>query len=348
MIRHICIGGVCFILLLLKLKKTNVMKIILTLFFSVCTLALSAQQVQREKVIVEIGTGTWCPSCPAVVDIIHDFIDEGLEIAVVEYHVNDPYQNAESLARRDYYDFPWYPTTYYDSDHIGFDDWATTSVHRAYYENRLSTLSSFNASIDMDSGALDGNTIQGTINLEKVADYQSDYISLHIVLTESNIPENWQGETELDYTERAMFPNAQGTVIDFNDSDTHSVDFAIDMDPSWVMENCEIVYFLQDNETKEVLQGDNITIEEFILSNGDFTQTKEASFYPNPVSDEFYIRSQSPQDISSIEIYNVLGKKVMAVDQYQGVLSIAHLPQGMYLLSFIENDTKKVGKLIKQ
>ena len=125
-------------------------KFIFSLILFVFVFTLQAQQVDRQKVIIEVGTGTWCPSCPAVVDIIHDMKNEGFDIAVVKYHINDDYQNEESLARKIYYDFPWYPTTYYDSFHIEYDDWATYSVHENYYIDRINNPSSFSINLEVD------------------------------------------------------------------------------------------------------------------------------------------------------------------------------------------------------
>ena len=76
------------------------MKHLFTFFFLFISIVLFSQQVQRQKVVVEVRTGTWCPSCPAVVNILHGFIDEGLEIAIVEYHNDDPYTNAASIIEK--------------------------------------------------------------------------------------------------------------------------------------------------------------------------------------------------------------------------------------------------------
>ena len=322
------------------------MKSLITILFLSSSLFLFAQpQVERQKVIVEVGTGTWCPSCPAVVEIIHDLLAEGLDIAVVEYHIGDSYENEGATARHDYYDFPWYPTTYYDSDHIGFDDWATYSVHHSYYEDRINTPSSFSVSIDTE---INDNAINGTVQINKIDDYEGSNLKLQIILTESNIPENWQGETELDFTERLMFPNGNGTSVDFSTNNNQSVNFDFTIHPSWVIENTEIVYFLQDNDTKEILQGDFISIGELLSNGNDITQNKKAYFYPNPVSQELFLSAKDLQTVNNIEIYDVLGKKVFSQDVYSSPINVEQLPQGIYLISYFDNEVKYVSKIIKK
>ncbi len=325
------------------------MKKIVTLLFLVSSILVYSQQVDRQTVIVEVGTGTWCPSCPAVVEIIHTLIDNGANIAVVEYHINDPYQNSGSTIRGNYYDFPWYPTTYYDSNHIGYDDWATYSVHLAYYEDRLNTPSSF--SVDLIDGFIDDSgsetLVKGTVTIEKLAEYDGENIVLHVVLTESDIPEEWQGLTELDHVERLMFPNGNGTPIDFSSNSSQSIAFEFLMEETWLVENSEIVYFIQDNDTKEILQADKIGVEQ-ILSNGeDLNQAKNAYFYPNPAQREIFLNDNN-QTVSNIVMFNILGEKTMEIGEYNTSINIENLPQGIYLLSYEENGTKKMTKIIKK
>lgn len=322
------------------------MKQLFTLLLLISTTTFLAQQVDRQKVVVEVGTGTWCPSCPAVVDILHNFVDQGLEIAIVEYHYNDNYTNPASTIRNNYYEFPWYPTTYYDSNHIGYDDWATQSVHFQYYQDRMNTPSSFTAAIN---GEVVGDALSGYVTLDKVDEYVGENLVLHVVVTESNIPEIWQGETELDHVERAMFPDGNGTAIDFSSSDQLIVDFNFDLDPEWVQENCEITFFIQDNDTKEILQGDFVNLEDLsILNVGDVSQVNDAYFYPNPATNQLFLSAIDAQSVKNIEIFDLLGKKIVSYNSYTSAINISNLPQGVYLLSFYENDVKKVSKIIKQ
>lgn len=324
------------------------MKKILTLILLVSTFTFYGQEVPRQKVIVEVGTGTWCPSCPAVVAIIHDLIADGANMSVVEYHINDPYQNAESLTRKDYYDFPWYPTTYYDAWHIGFDDWATYNIHESYYLAREATMSSFSVAIEGEIGSSD---VSGTVTIDKVANYSGTNLKLHVVLTESNIPEIWQGETELDFTERAMFPanGGNGLAIDFTSGSSQEITFTIPMDPTWVKENCELVFFLQDDDTKEVVQGDAVLLDDIILSNADnVVQNRSSYFYPNPAKNRLFLYAEDYADIEEVSIVDMLGKTVFEQNFYTEAIDIERLPSGVYLISYTENDEKKSAKIVKE
>ncbi len=73
-----------------------------------------------------------------------------------------------------------------------------------------------------------------------------------------------------------------------------------------------------------------------------------AYFYPNPAQKELFLSAIDVQAVNTIEIFDVLGKKIYAQDDYTTAINIEHLPQGIYLLSFYENDVKKVTKIIKE
>lgn len=321
-------------------------RFIFAFFLAIITIQLNAQQVTRQKVIVEVGTGTWCPSCPAVVAIIHDLENAGANIAVVEYHNNDPYANSEAGIRENYYNVSWWPTTLYDANLISINDWATYSVHLSYYEDRNNLLSSFQVSVD---GDLTGLEVDGTITVEEVDEYVGSNLVLHIALTESNIPENWQGETELDYVERLMFPDGNGTPLDFSGGDIQDVNFNFNLDPTWVSDNCELIYFVQDNDTKEILQGDKITIPDFAsLSIGDETFIDKTIIYPNPVIDNLSIQSTDNSLIKDIQISDITGRIIFSQENYSTSINLKEFSQGVYTLTYIESGNKKSKKIIKK
>src|SRR5690606_17523579 len=180
----------------------------------------------------------------------------------VEYHINDSHQNPASVIRKNYYAFPWYPTTYYDGRHIEYGDWATYSVHEAYYNQSIGEQTSFSLSAKGEVGT---DAVSGTVTINKVANFSGTNMKLHIVLTESKIQEIWHGETEVNFAERAMFPDGNGTTIDLTNGSTQEIAFSIPMNSEWIPENCELVFFLQDNDTKKIAQGNSVMLNDLKL-----------------------------------------------------------------------------------
>ena len=85
--------------------------IITLLFFPVL---LFSQQVARDKVVVEIGTGTWCTYCPGAAMGADDLISNGCEVAIIEYHNGDNYVNSMGTQRIAYYNITGFPTAVFD------------------------------------------------------------------------------------------------------------------------------------------------------------------------------------------------------------------------------------------
>ncbi|MBU2651614.1 MAG: hypothetical protein KKA81_11815, partial [Bacteroidetes bacterium] len=81
------------------MKKIILLLSILVLLYSGTT----AQQVERDMVIVEIGTGTWCQYCPGAAMGADELIANGHDVAIIEYHGGDDYENTASVSRLNYY-----------------------------------------------------------------------------------------------------------------------------------------------------------------------------------------------------------------------------------------------------
>ncbi|HET8753597.1 MAG TPA: T9SS type A sorting domain-containing protein [Salinimicrobium sp.] len=70
------------------------------------------------------------------------------------------------------------------------------------------------------------------------------------------------------------------------------------------------------------------------------------SIYPNPVSgSKVYITSEKNM-VKEVEIYNVLGKKVMAARITGKELDVSELTPGIYILKISEANTQATRKLV--
>jgi len=210
--------------------------------------------VERENVILEIGTGTWCVYCPGAAMGADDLIANGKKVAVVEYHNGDNYTNNYSNQRNSYYGITGFPTAFFDGGSSVVGGNASQSMYTTY-------LPKYNAAIAVPSPVtIDlsfshvGADYTVNVTVEKM-DATPASMVLHVVLTESNIQQAWQNQTHLNFVERTMVPNANGSTLSFASGDVQQFTLNFTMASNWVTENCELVAFVQNTATKNIIQG---------------------------------------------------------------------------------------------
>jgi PKD repeat protein len=234
-------------------------KIYFSILLCVISLGVISQPVARQKVIVEIGTGTWCQYCPGAAMGADDLMSNGCQVGNIEYHNGDPYTNDASNYRNSYYSVSGYPTAHFDGvlDYVGGSH--TESMYPNYlplYNQRMAVPSDF--TIDM-YGDNDGSVYNIQLVINKVNGSWGS-LTVQLALTESEIVFSWQGQDHLNFVERLMSPDHFGTTVDFTNSNTATVDLQFTMDAGWVADNCALVAFVQNEGTKEILQGNMVTI----------------------------------------------------------------------------------------
>jgi hypothetical protein len=197
-----------------------------------------------------------------------DLIANGKQVAVIDYHTGDDYENNYALSRLSYYGLTGTPTAWFDGGLPVVGGNHTTSMYPQYltkYNQRINILSSFTIDIQgSNSGMID---YELDITIQKVASTTATNMVMHVVVTENDIPENWQGMTELNHVERLMVPNQSGTTLDFSGGDILEFTKTFSMNPDWVIENCEVIVFIQNLANKEVLQASMRSLSEFGTTN---------------------------------------------------------------------------------
>jgi hypothetical protein len=197
-----------------------------------------------------------------------DLIANGKQVAVIDYHTGDSYANTFSSARLSYYGLSGTPTAWFDGGNAVVGGSHTVSMYPQYlgkYNQRMNIQSSFTIEIEgSNDGMID---YELNITLNKVASTTATNMVMHLIVTESDIQQSWQGMTELNHVERLMIPNQSGTPLDFSATNTIQLTKTFSMDPDWVNENCEVIVFIQNLQNKEVLQGTLRNLMDFVTTN---------------------------------------------------------------------------------
>jgi len=227
--------------------------------------ALNAQ-VARDKVVFEIATGVNCPYCPAAANGVHQMLEEGLQIAVVKYHTSafsiPQFYTTETIARVSWYGISSYPTTKVDGilTQVGGGG-ASSSNYAAYmplYNQRIAVQSPF--TIDLNWENTGGTSYVAHATITKVGTTTATNLKFVLALTESEINYSWQGMSQLNNVCRDMLPDQNGTVLDFSATSVITLDLPFTWNSTWVRNNCELVGFVQNFTSKEVLQGTKKTM----------------------------------------------------------------------------------------
>jgi PKD repeat protein len=265
-------------------------KLILTFSAAFIVLGLLSQQVNRERVVVEIATGTWCQFCPGAAMGADDLVANGHDVAIIEYHNGDAYANAASNHRNSYYSVSGYPTTHFDGvlEHVGGSQ--TSSLYGTFlpmYQQRIAVPCDYTASIYGHNTG--GQSYDVTVIIDLVSGTPPANLTAHLVLTESEIPYSWFGMSELNYVCRAMYPDHFGTTVNFAGGNQVVINYTFTIDASWNTQHIELVAFLQDESDKEILQGTMVPINNLI---------------PLAASAAFSCSNQQPCETTSIDFYD--------------------------------------------
>lgn len=233
------------------------MKKLLVLAF-IALIPLSLQASQRVMVIEDV-TATWCQYCPGAARGIDELDFRAFDSVVcIAYHSSssDPYYNAAAATRYSYYAITGYPTVKLDGSFgvIGGVHTGTMyPTYRDYFDTRRSVASplEIEATTTYDSTSRQG---QLTAVLRNTTGSPVSG-QLQVVVVENHIAYPWQGMDSLQYVERTMLPSASGEAVTIPASDSLVKTRDFTLTSGWVADNCEIVVFVQNNSTKEILQG---------------------------------------------------------------------------------------------
>ena len=221
-------------------------KALLFVVFLTATILLMAQTTPREMVVVEIGTGTWCTYCPGAAMGADDLLANGKKVAIVENHNGDSYANTFSNARNSMYSISGYPTATFDGNQAVVGGSHTNSMYNNYlpkYNAAIAIPSPVEMTMTETHNGLD-YTVTCVVTL--VGTVTATNIKLNFAVTQSEIMQNWQGQTHLEHVNRLMVPDQNGTLIDFTSGPIQTVVLTFSMLPAWPLENCEFVAWLQN------------------------------------------------------------------------------------------------------
>jgi hypothetical protein len=323
-------------------------------------LYINTYTTDRDFVLVEIGTGTWCPYCPGAAMGADDLIHNGHPVAVLEHHNGDDYTTPDSDGRNNWYGISGFPTAVFDGITQVVGGSNTNSMYTTYapiVDDRSAVKSAF--AVDIFGDDLGGGNYHSIVTIDRMAEIMYGNLALIFGVSESHIAETWQGQDSLHFVTRLLLPDYMGTPIDLLANEHVEVEINFTIDPTWVTEHCEIVMFVQDMDTKEILQGGKVMVNDLIPTGveEDLDQNGVAirNIYPNPFSNETNISfSLLESGNVAVSIYDMTGREVASLldgEMTAGEHLISwkagnELPNGLYFCTITTADTKVTQKVM--
>lgn len=227
---------------------------------------LSAAQTNK-IVLIEDFANVSCDPCVVSNQILHSiekYTYDSKKLVVIKYPTNFPsssdpffFETAQnSTTRINLYNILFVPTIYVDGILKPLPQDSTEIKNKI--AERLNETAKFEITV---SDSIDGNTvfIKTKVRAIDITGLDMNEFVLHNVLTETNIefssPPGSNGETKFYNVMRDMLPNYNGETLNGLVSEqTIEFNYQTQISSNWSISNINTVAFIQNKNTKEVLQ----------------------------------------------------------------------------------------------
>ena len=307
----------------------------------------------RQYVLVESSTYLTCGSCPYAASALKHIHEEGiLPMAAIEHHTSsDPspqnYTNSYAQGRLVYLSTTGAPQTYFDGTNMisGGCGGDCITPYEDGINNAMTLKSPIRIGIESSEIASSG-VFDAIVTVTKLETVSKDNLRLAFVLTESHIDEIWGSpqQTTLETVNRRMYPDENGQVIDLENSSSIIKNFSIDA-TAYAKENCDLIAFVYDYETKEVYQTQMVHLGE-TATNLNKLSSNSFTVYPNPSKGIINVKLPVGNN-EKFQIKSLVGQTLLEgyINNGNNTIDISSLSNGNYLL--IVNNTVKKILLIK-
>ncbi len=292
-------------------------------------------------------TGSTCGPCATYNNTTFNsfYTAQNQNFNYVAYQMNwpgagDPYYTLEGNTRRNYYGV------------TGITDLRingavySTANNQAALTTHMNTEAAKPGYFVLNAGReILNNT--ATVNYT-ITPYLSGNYTLHAAVIEKTTTGNVgsNGETSFKHVMMKMVPNASGTAITTTAGTPISGQISASLAGTFIeeMTDLEVVIFIQDNVTKQVMQSKTAQIG--LLSNESYVKNK-INIFPNPANDFIQL---SNIDQANIVITDMTGKVVLIQNNVSedASINISNLTSGVYFVSVNAENTQETIKFIKK
>ena len=284
-------------------------------------------------VLVEEFTNTDCPPCATqnpVFDALLGYNRDLGKVSMIKYHApwpgpTDPmymYNTTDIADRLFYYGSPGLPNATINGFLIPNDcaTWfgAPACLDQTDIDSAYAIPSIFQIQV---SNSISGTLMSVSVTVTALTNVPLNSLRLRTVVVEDTLiygsPPGTNGETDFYQPMRKMLPDANGTLLPtMTTNQTLTYNYSWTVASPAVLSQLRTVAFIQDDNTIKIHQSkmtNSITVGMNELSEN----SANIKISPNPSNGNFIITSD--EEISSVEIYNVLGELISPLSLRRGV-----------------------------
>jgi len=210
------------------------------------------------KVCIEVFTATWCGYCPYAAYALDTLdMNHGDSIVVIKYHpsTSDPFYHSEAVTRLNYYGVTGYPTTVFDGVNKVVGGWSGQyATFESEYNERISIPSPVQVSITLDFDPIT-RQVTSVVYVEAESDLPPGAV-LRYVVVEDSIFYTWIGRDVCRDVFRDMLPDPSGIPLNLTAGQSLSDTIIFSLPEQWMEPYVYFLAFIQDDNTKEILQAD--------------------------------------------------------------------------------------------
>ncbi len=304
---------------------------------------------QPRRVLLELTTNTGCGPCKPANDTLDVLMEDlGSDLATVRYHAwwpssSDPFYQAnisENTARIEYYGADYAPHLHIDGTLLDGD--AEVSSWRSMITNEIQEVP---AGVELQvSGYVDTVSLDGFVVAE-ITDHDGlpySQMFLRVALVEDSLYyPSPNGQTWHFQVMRDMVPDPVGFSLSLAPGETVVETVAFSVDPSWNWRHCEIVVFVQDDETRHAVQANRLLLTQMTaVAEASAPQARIALRTPGLVRDRLRFTVEAGRaGAYEVEVYDAAGRRVwhrgfriVRPQEVPVTVSPGMLPTGVYLV----------------
>jgi len=341
---------------------------------------LVINEIYTKKVVYEEGTGTWCQFCPrglvGLKDMSHLYPDTFIGIGV---HNADPMANQEYDAALANF-ISGYPSGLLNRNTTEVDP-GLGSLQPAYLEEvaripsakievvfqswngdtrEVNFIASTTFALDMNNAnynvgaVIVENGVTGTSNGYNQVNWYSGNANVlidHEGVNWNNLPNPVPAASMVyDHVGRTLLGGWEGISGEIpsnvNYATPYNTVFSYTLPASYDENEIELVVFLIDNATGQIVNANKVDMGLVFLSNDDFT-AKSVKLYPNPTNGMVNIDLNENADLMLIDM---VGKVIMNKNLTSGnnTIQLDTLPKGVYFAKIKGLNIDTVEKIIVQ